>query len=99
MTICETQNLRRYYGHGEEAVKAVDGVSFSITQGSFTAITGPSGSGKSTLLHLLGGLDRPTEGKVLFRGKDLYANREDACPSSGGGSSASSSRATTWSGS
>ena len=78
MTICETQNLRRYYGHGEEAVKAVDGVSFSITQGSFTAITGPSGSGKSTLLHLLGGLDRPTEGKVLFRGKDLYANREDA---------------------
>ena len=78
MTICETQNLRRYYGHGEEAVKAVDGVSISITQGSFTAITGPSGSGKSTLLHLLGGLDRPTEGKVLFRGKDLYANREDA---------------------
>ena len=74
MTICETQNLCRYYGHGEEAVKAVDGVSFSITQGSFTAITGPSGSGKSTLLHLLGGLDRPTEGKVLFRGKDLYAN-------------------------
>lgn len=78
MTICETQNLCRYYGHGEEAVKAVDGVSFSITQGSFTAITGPSGSGKSTLLHLLGGLDRPTEGRVLFRGKDLYANREDA---------------------
>lgn len=77
MTICETQNLCRYYGHGEEAVKAVDGVSFSITQGSFTAITGPSGSGKSTLLHLLGGLDRPTEGRVLFRGKDLYANRED----------------------
>ena len=62
MTICETQNLHRYYGHGEEAVKAVDGVSISITQGSFTAITGPSGSGKSTLLHLLGGLDRPTEG-------------------------------------
>lgn len=76
MTICETQNLIRYYGSGEELVKAVDGVSFSIEQGSFTAITGPSGSGKSTLLHLLGGLDRPGSGKVLFRGEDLYAHRD-----------------------
>lgn len=76
MTICETQNLTRYYGAGEELVKAVDGVSFSVEQGSFTAITGPSGSGKSTLLHLLGGLDRPGSGKVLFRGEDLYAHRD-----------------------
>ena len=76
MTICEAQNLIRYYGSGEELVKAVDGVSFSIEQGSFTAITGPSGSGKSTLLHLLGGLDRPGSGNVLFRGEDLYAHRD-----------------------
>lgn len=78
MTICETQNLIRYYGTGEEQVKAVDDVSFSIEQGSFTAITGPSGSGKSTLLHLLGGLDRPGSGKVLFRGQDLYAHGDSA---------------------
>ena len=78
MTICETQNLIRYYGTGEEQVKAVDDVSFSIEQGSFTAITGPSGSGKSTLLHLLGGLDRPGGGKVLFRGQDLYAHGDSA---------------------
>ncbi len=78
MTICETQNLIRYYGTGEEQVKAVDDVSFSIEQGSFTAITGPSGSGKSTLLHLLGGLDRPGSGKVLFRGEDLYAHGDSA---------------------
>ena len=74
MTICETRNLIRCYGTGEELVKAVDDVSFSIEQGSFTAITGPSGSGKSTLLHLLGGLDRPGGGNVLFRGEDLYAH-------------------------
>lgn len=78
MTICETKHLIRYYGTGEEQVKAVDDVSFSIEQGSFTAITGPSGSGKSTLLHLLGGLDRPGSGKVLFRGQDLYAHRDSA---------------------
>lgn len=78
MTICETKNLIRYYGTGEEQVKAVDDVNFSIEQGSFTAITGPSGSGKSTLLHLLGGLDRPGSGKVLFRGEDLYAHGDSA---------------------
>ena len=78
MTICETRNLIRCYGTGEELVKAVDDVSFSIQQGSFTAITGPSGSGKSTLLHLLGGLDRPGGGKVLFRGEDLYAHGDSA---------------------
>ena len=72
MTILECTGLSRLYGTGEEQVKALDGISLSLEQGSFTAITGPSGSGKSTLLHVLGGLDRPTAGKVLFREKDLY---------------------------
>lgn len=72
MTILECTGLSRLYGTGEEQVKALNGISLSLKQGSFTAITGPSGSGKSTLLHVLGGLDRPTVGKVLFREKDLY---------------------------
>lgn len=72
MKILECTGLSRHYGTGEEQVKALDGISLSLEQGSFTAITGPSGSGKSTLLHVLGGLDRPTVGKVLFREKDLY---------------------------
>lgn len=72
MTILECTGLSRLYGTGEEQVKALNGISLSLEQGSFTAITGPSGSGKSTLLHVLGGLDRPTVGKVLFREKDLY---------------------------
>ena len=72
MKILECTGLSRLYGTGEEQVKALDGISLSLEQGSFTAITGPSGSGKSTLLHVLGGLDRPTAGKVLFREKDLY---------------------------
>ena len=72
MTILECTGLSRLYGTGEEQVKALNGISLSLEQGSFTAITGPSGSGKSTLLHVLGGLDRPMVGKVLFREKDLY---------------------------
>lgn len=72
MKILECTGLSRHYGTGEEQVKALNGISLSLEQGSFTAITGPSGSGKSTLLHVLGGLDRPTVGKVLFREKDLY---------------------------
>lgn len=72
MKILECTGLSRHYGTGEEQVKALNGISLSLEQGSFTAITGPSGSGKSTLLHVLGGLDRPTAGKVLFREKDLY---------------------------
>lgn len=72
MIILECTGLSRLYGTGEEQVKALNGISLSLEQGSFTAITGPSGSGKSTLLHVLGGLDRPTVGKVLFREKDLY---------------------------
>lgn len=73
MTILECTGLSRLYGTGGvEQVKALNDISLSLEQGSFTAITGPSGSGKSTLLHVLGGLDRPTAGKVLFREKDLY---------------------------
>mgnify|MGYP001348655836 FL=1 len=77
MTILQCASLSKHYGRGEELVKALDGVSLSLEQGSFTAITGPSGSGKSTLLHMLGGLDRPTEGSVQFRDKDLYRLRDD----------------------
>ena len=72
MKILECTGLSRLYGTGEEQVKALNGISLSLEQGSFTAITGPSGSGKSTLLHILGGLDRPTSGKAFFREKDLY---------------------------
>lgn len=72
MKILECTGLSRLYGTGEEQVKALNGISLSLEQGSFTAITGPSGSGKSTLLHILSGLDRPTSGKVRFREKDLY---------------------------
>lgn len=77
MTILQCTSLSKHYGRGEELVKALVGVSLSLEQGSFTAITGPSGSGKSTLLHMLGGLDRPTEGSVQFRDKDLYRLRDD----------------------
>ena len=72
MEIIRSENLCKYYGSGEEQVKALDGISLSIPQGSFTAITGPSGSGKSTLLHLLSGLDHPTSGKVFYQEKNLY---------------------------
>ena len=72
MKILECTGLSRLYGTGEEQVKALNGISLSLEQGSFTAITGPSGSGKSTLLHILGGLDRPTSGKAFFREKNLY---------------------------
>lgn len=72
MEIIRSESLCKYYGSGEEQVKALDGISLSIPQGSFTAITGPSGSGKSTLLHLLSGLDHPTSGKVFYQEKNLY---------------------------
>lgn len=71
MEIIRSENLCKYYGSGEEQVKALDGVTLSIPQGSFTAITGPSGSGKSTLLQLFGGLDQPTAGKVIYQDKAL----------------------------
>ena len=73
MCILQTQNLKKYYGSGETAVKALDGVDLSVPDGEFAAIVGTSGSGKSTLLHLLGGLDRPTDGKVIVDGKDIFS--------------------------
>ena len=72
MTILEVKNLSKVYGKGETAVKALDNVSFSVNKGEFVCIIGPSGSGKSTLLHLLGGVDRPSSGKVLIDQTDIY---------------------------
>ncbi len=77
MEILRVENLRKVYGKGENEVRALDGVSFSVNKGEFLAIIGPSGSGKSTLLHILGGVDRPTGGKVYMDGKDVYAQNED----------------------
>lgn len=78
MYILQTQNLKKYYGSGDTAVKALDGVNFSVADGEFVAIVGTSGSGKSTLLHLLGGLDRPTEGKVIIAEKDIFSLEDNA---------------------
>ena len=78
MEILKIENLSKVYGSGENAVRAVDGVSFGVENGEFLAIIGPSGSGKSTLLHILGGVDRPTSGKVLMNGQDIYAQDEEA---------------------
>ena len=72
MEILEVENLNKIYGKGENEVKAVNNVSFSVQKGEFVAIVGASGSGKSTLLHLLGGVDRPTSGKVFIDGQDIY---------------------------
>ena len=77
MEILRVENLTKVYGKGENEVRALDGVSFSVEKGEFVAVIGPSGSGKSTLLHILGGVDRPTSGRVLMDGKDVYAQNED----------------------
>ncbi|WP_226669681.1 ABC transporter ATP-binding protein [Metabacillus litoralis] len=76
MNILQIENLSKVYGKGETAVKALDDVSFSVKKGEFVAIIGPSGSGKSTLLHLLGGVDRPSSGKVLINNTDIYKLNE-----------------------
>lgn len=76
--ILETKELRKYYGTGANQVRALDGVSISVRQGEFVAVVGTSGSGKSTLLHMLGGLDRPTAGKVFVDGKDIFSLKDDA---------------------
>ena len=73
MILLKTEQLKKYYGSGEAAVKALDGVNLSVESGEFLAIVGTSGSGKSTLLHLLGGLDRPTEGKVWIGDRDIFS--------------------------
>ncbi len=77
MEIMRIEHLSKVYGSGENAVRAVNDISFSIERGEFLAIIGPSGSGKSTLLHILGGVDRPTEGNVYLDGQGVYAQDED----------------------
>ena len=78
MELMRIEHLTKVYGSGENAVHAVDDVSFSVEKGEFLTIIGPSGSGKSTLLHILGGVDRPTSGKVYVDGQDVYAQDEEA---------------------
>lgn len=77
MEILKIENLTKVYGSGENEVRALDGVSFSAEKGEFLAIIGPSGSGKSTLLHILGGVDRPTSGKVWLNRQDVYAQNDE----------------------
>ena len=77
MSILRTRQLKKYYGSGDTLVKALDGVDLSVEQGEFLAVVGTSGSGKSTLLHMLGGLDRPTSGKVFVDGKDIFSLKDE----------------------
>lgn len=73
-----TEDLKKIYGRGENEVHALDGVSLSVEKGEFVAVVGTSGSGKSTLLHMLGGLDRPTSGRVVVDGKDIFSLGDEA---------------------
>ena len=77
MEILKVEHLSKIYGKDETEVRALDNISFSIEKGQFVAIIGPSGSGKSTLLHILGGVDKPTSGKVYVDGTDVYAQNDE----------------------
>ena len=77
MEVLKAEPLTKVYGSGENEVRALDDVSFYIQRGEFVAIIGPSGSGKSTLLHILGGVDRPTSGRVYLDGIDVYGQNEE----------------------
>ncbi|MBE5896523.1 MAG: ABC transporter ATP-binding protein [Lachnospiraceae bacterium] len=77
MEILKTEKLKKYYNQTSVVVKAIDGVDISVSQGEFVAVVGTSGSGKSTLLHMLGGLDRPTEGHVYIDGKDIFSLKDE----------------------
>lgn len=77
MNILQTKSLKKIYGTGETTVHALDGVDFTVKKGEFVAIVGMSGSGKSTLLHMLGGLDRPTEGSVTVDGKNIFSLKDE----------------------
>ncbi|MDF1511027.1 ABC transporter ATP-binding protein [Robertmurraya sp. DFI.2.37] len=77
MSILATNKLKKIYGEGDSEVRALDGVSISIEEGEFVAIIGTSGSGKSTLLNMLGGLDRPTSGNVMFKNRDIYTMKDE----------------------
>lgn len=77
MKILETKDLQKIYGTGENQVRALDGVSFTVEKGEFVAVVGTSGSGKSTLLNMIGGLDRPTSGSVMIRGRNLLEMKDE----------------------
>ena len=77
MEILKTENLKKTYGSGEARVEALRGVNLTVNKGEFLSIVGTSGSGKSTLLHMLGGLDRPTDGKVIIDGKDIFSLKDE----------------------
>lgn len=77
MEILRVENLTKTYGSGDNMVKALDGLSFSVEKGEFVAVIGPSGSGKSTLLHILGGVDGPSSGKVYMDGCDIYTQNDE----------------------
>lgn len=78
MSILKTRGLKKHYGNGENLVKAIDDNNIEIIEGEFVAIVGKSGSGKSTLLHMIGGLDRPTDGKVFIDGKDIFSLKDES---------------------
>lgn len=77
MEILKCEHITKIYGKGENSLKVLDDISFSVEQGEFVAVIGPSGSGKSTLLHILGGVDKPTSGKVVISGTDIHSLSED----------------------